>query len=149
MTEEDAVVDAAREPVDMDGTGTPTALVLPLDMATGADGPVDAAAEPADLAEWVRAVNAGVAAAEEAAADAEAEAAGGGTRSWFARTAACVNARDRLARALARVEALTVGGSRPSYVTSAAGEEAYAELGERLESARAHGRACESIEQPR
>ena len=47
--------------------------------------------------------------------------------------AACVDALDRLTRALARVEALTVGGSWPSYVTSAAGEEAYAELGERIE----------------
>ena len=75
---------------------------------------------PPDLAEWVRAVNAGVTAAEEAAA--EAEAAAGGTRNWFARTAASVNARYRLARALVRVEALTVGESRPSFVTRAAGE---------------------------
>ena len=131
----------------MDGTGTPGSLVvLPLDMATGADGPVDAAAEPADLAEWVRAVNAGVTAAEEAAA--EAEAAAGGTRNWFGRTAASVNARDRLARSLARVEALTVGESRPSFVTRAADEEAHAELDGRLESADERGRAACASSQP-
>jgi hypothetical protein len=59
-----------------------------------------------------------------------------------------VDARDRLTSALARVEALMVGESRPPFVTRAAGEEAYAELGERLEAARTQGRACETIEQP-
>lgn len=141
-----AVVDAAADSVDADASGAAASVVL-VDAEISVDAAADEATEPADLAAWVRAVNAGVAAAEEAAAAAQASAAG--TGSWFARTATCVAARDRLTSALARVEALTVGGSRPSYVTSAAGEEAYAELGERLESARAHGRACESIEQPR
>ena len=142
-----AVADARADPVGADGSGI-AALAVPADAETGVDTAAAAeAVEPADLAAWVRAVNASLTAAEEAATVAQASAAGAG--SWFARTAACVDARDRLTRALARVEALTVGGSRPSYVTSAAGEEAYAELGERLESARTHGRACESIEQPR
>ena len=130
------------------GAEAAVSLVLPLDVQASTDIVPDAVAEPADLAEWVREVNAGVTAAEEAAAEAETAAAGSG--SWFSRAAACVNAQDRLTGALARVEALTVGESRPSYVTSTAGEEAYAELGEQLESARERGRvACASIELPR
>ena len=140
--------EAEAEPVNAAGAEAAVSLVLPLDVQASTDIVPDAVAEPADLAEWVREVNAGVTAAEEAAAEAEAAAAGSG--SWFSRAAACVNAQDRLTGALARVEALTVGESRPSYVTSTAGEEAYAELGEQLESARERGRvACASIELPR
>ena len=145
----EATVDAAHaaaDPVAADGVGA-AALAVPGDAETGVNAAGAEATEPATFAAWVRAVNASVSAAEEAAAAAHASAAGAG--SWFARTAACVGARDRLTRALARVEALTVGASRPSSVTSASGEEAYVELGERLESARAQGRACDSIEQPR
>lgn len=141
-----AVVDAGLAPADAAGAEPPATPVLPLDVAAGADAAAEAAA-PANLAEWVRAVNAGVRAAEEAAD--EAEAAASGTGSWFGRTASCVNARDRLSSALARVEELTLGESRPSYVTTAAGKEAYAELGERLEAVSARGRAaCETIERP-
>ena len=140
------VADAAADSVAADGVGA-AALAVPVDAETSVNAAGAEATEPATFAAWVRAVNASVSAAEEAAAAAQASAAGAG--SWFARTAACVGARDRLTRALARVEALTVGGSRPSFVTSAMGEEAYAELGERLASARAQSRACDSIEQQR
>ena len=103
--------------------------------------------EPADLAAWVRAVNAGVRRAEEAARAAEAAAASGG--SWFSRMAACVDAHDRLESAVERAEALTLGATRPAFVTTAAGAEAYAEVEARLDAAREDGRmACESIEQP-
>ena len=117
-------------------------------METAADPSASATTEPANLAEWVRVVSAGMTAAEEAADEAESAAAG--TGSWFGRTTTCVNALDRLSNALQRVERLTVGEERPSYVTSAAGEQTYAELGdERLESARERGRAaCESIGRP-
>ena len=140
------VADAAADPVAADGVGA-AALAVPVDAETSVNAAGAEATEPATFASWVRAVNGSVTAAEDAAAAAQASAAGSG--SWFARTAACVGARDRLTRALARVEALTVGGSRPSFVTSAMGEEAYAELGERLASARAQSRACDSIEQQR
>ena len=141
------VVDAAPEPTAAHGSASTVALVVPLDVETAADPPAYATPEPANLAEWVRAVSAGVTAAEEAAGEAESAAAG--TGSWFARTAACVNARDRLSNALQRVERLTVGEGRPLYVTAAAGEETYTELGERLDSAGERGRAaCESIGRP-
>ena len=140
------VADAAADPVAADGVGA-AALAAPVDAETSVNAADAEATEPATFGAWVRAVNGSVTAAEDAAAAAQASAAGAG--SWFARTAACVGARDRLTRALARVEALTVGGSRPSFVTSAMGEEAYAELGERLASARAQSRACDSIEQQR
>ena len=141
------VVDAAPEPTAANGSAAPVALVVPLDVETAADRPASANPEPANLAEWVRAVSAGVTAAEEAAT--EAESAATGTGSWFARRAACVNARDRLSNALQRVERLTVGEGRPSYVTAAAGEETYTELVEQLDSAGKRGRAaCESIGRP-
>ena len=122
------VADAPADPIAAAASGA-AALVVPVDTETSVDAAADEATEPADLAAWVRAVNAGMTAAEEAAAAARTSAAG--TGSWFTRTAACVDARDRLTSALARVEALTVGESRPPFVTRAAGEEAYAELGER------------------
>ena len=141
------VVDAAPEPTDANGSAAPVALVVPLEVATAADPSASATSEPANLTEWVRVVSAGVTAAEEAAGEAESAAAG--TGSWFGRTTTCVNALDRLSNALQSVERLTVGEERPSYVTSAAGEETYAELGERLETARERGRAaCESIGRP-
>ena len=61
-------------------------------------GVAGGAAEPAptDLVAWVRAVNAAVRRAEAAAVEAEAAAAASG--SWFSRTAACVDARDRACR---------------------------------------------------
>ena len=104
--------------------------------------------EPTDLAAWVRAVNAGVRRAEEAAGEAEAAAAD--TGSWFSRTAACVDARDRLSHAWERVRELTIGEARPAFVTETAGAETYCEVEEWLEAARERGRvACESIGQPR
>ena len=105
--------------------------------------------EPTDLTAWVRAVNAGVRRAEEVAAEAE-EAAADTGRSWFSRTVACVDARDRLSRAWERVKELTIGEARPAFVTSTAGSEAYCEVEDRLEAAHERGRlACDSIEQPR
>ena len=104
--------------------------------------------EPADLAEWTREVNAAMIAGADAAAEAEAAATGTGSR--LTRTTECMNARERLTDALARVEALTVGYGRPSFVTRRVGEEMYAELSEQVEAARERGRAaCESIERPR
>ena len=115
-----------------------------LDRAFAAEAAALSAPEPATLAEWTRAVNASVTAAEDAAGEAEAAAGGPGTR--LSRRAACAGSRDRLARALDDVRDLTVGESRPAYVTRAAGEEAYAELGERIAVARERGRtACEVI----
>ena len=141
------VVDATPEPTDANGLASPVALVVPLEVEAAADSPASVTTEPANLAEWVRMVSAGMTAAEEAAGEAELAAAG--TGSWFGRTTTCVNALDRLSNALQRVERLTVGEERPSSVTSAAGEETYAELGERLETARERGRAaCESIGRP-
>ena len=100
--------------------------------------------EPATLAEWTRAVNASMTAAEDAAGEAEAAARGRGSR--LSRRAACSGARERLAGALDDVQELTVGEARPAHVTRATGEEAYAELGERIEAARERGRtACEAL----
>ena len=113
-------------------------------------GVAGGAAEPAptDLVAWVRAVNAAVRRAEAAAVEAEAAAAASG--SWFSRTAACVDARDRLSSAEDRVAELTTGDARPSFVTPAAGADAFAAVEERLAAARARARvACDSIEQPR
>lgn len=133
------VFDAEPGPTDGNGSAAVVALVVPLEVETAADPLASSTPEPANLTEWVR-VSAGVTTAEEAADEAESAAAG--TGSWFGRTTACVNAQDRLSYALQKVERLTVGEERPSYVTSAAGEETYAELGERLESARERGRAA-------
>ena len=100
--------------------------------------------EPATLAEWTRAVNASMTAAEDAAGEAEAAARGRGSR--LSRRAACSGARERLAGALDDVQELTVGEARPAHVTRATGEEAYAELGERIEAARERGRtACDAL----
>ena len=141
------LVDAEPEPTDANGSAAPVALVVPLEVETAADPSASATPEPANLAEWVRMVSAGVTAAEEAAG--EVESATAGTGSWFGRTTTCVNALDRLSNALQRVERLTVGEGRPSYVTAAAGEETYTELVERLDSAGERGRAaCESIGRP-
>ena len=115
--------------------------------ATGA-APGRAAEPPADFAGWVRAVNAAVTAAEAAAGAADGAAAGDG--GWFARTTACLEARDRLEAASGRVRELTVGDARPAWVTPAAGRDAYAELRERVEAAGRRGReTCDRIERPR
>ena len=104
--------------------------------------------EPTILTAWLRAVNAAVRRAEEAAAEAEKTAAA--TGSWFSLTTACLDARDRVSKAGKRVKELTIGEARPLFVTSAAGSEAYCEVEDRLEAANERGRlACDSIEQPR
>lgn len=151
---EDRAEDNTEEPVAVHGTedragaGSTVSLAQPLNRENDEAAAADEVVEPANLPEWVAAVNAGVTAAEQAADEAEAGASG--TGSWFARTTAYLNARDRLAVALARVEALTVGNARPSFVTGTPAEQAYAELGERIEAADERGHAaCESIEQPR
>ena len=143
----------SASPADVGGAGGEDAEVAELadedpfaalDRAFAAEAAALSAPEPATLAEWTRAVNASVTAAEDAAGEAEAAAGGPGTR--LSRRAACAGSRDRLARALDDVRDLTVGESRPAYVTRAAGEEAYAELGERIAVARERGRtACEVI----
>ena len=100
--------------------------------------------EAANRAAWVASVDAAVATA------AEAETAAAGPGRWMSRNARCVGARNRLAAAIARVEALTVGGARPQHVPGATGEEAYAKISARIEAADERGRrACESIERPR
>ena len=115
QTAEDRAEDNTEEPVgvygteDRAGAGSTVSLVQPSNRENDEAAAADEAVEPANLLEWVAAVNAGVTAAEQAAAEADAS----GTGSWFARTTACLNARNRLAVALAHVEALTVGNARP------------------------------------
>ena len=154
VPEQALVVPVPDEVMEVDGADAvddaraPATFVVPFEAQVDSGRSAEALAEPVDLAAWVRAVNASVTAAEQAASDAEAAASGAG--SWFARAAGCVNSQDRLTSELARIEELTIGRARPSFVTGAAGEEAYAELGARRESARERGRAaCESIDRPR
>ena len=62
------------------------------------------------------------------------------------RRATCRVARNRLADAVSEARELTVGGARPVFVTRAAAEQVYADLGERIAAARERGRrACEAI----
>lgn len=112
-------------------------------------GGAPAAPEPSgDLTAWVRAVDGSLTDAEGAAAQAEAAATGAG--GWFLRTMACLDAEERMLRALDRVRSLTTGEGRPEGVAPATGNEVYVELGERMAAAREQVRtACEFIEPPR
>ena len=111
--------------------------------------PSDVESEPAgDFAGWVRQINAAVAAAERAADEAERAAEGSG--SWFSRSTACINAAGRVSQAVNRVQGLTLGGRRPSFVPAAGGSQAWDELRERLVKAGERARdACSSMEPPR
>ena len=110
---------------------------------------VDAVPEPAgDFIGWVRTLNVAARAAEQAAADAEAAA--GGSGSWFSRASACIDAEARATAAATRVSSLTVGNSRPRYVPVRAGRAAYADIVVLMDAAQQRARAaCSTIEQPR
>ena len=108
--------------------------------------PADVEAEPpGDLAGWVRAVNAQVERAERAAAEAEQAAAGSG--GWWSRLTACLGADNRMVTATLRVQGLTFGTGRPSFVPLAGGNQAWEELRERLDAAGQRATAaCAGIE---
>ena len=108
--------------------------------------PADVQSAPAgDFAGWVRQINTAVAAAEQAADDAEQAAAGSG--SWFSRSSACWHARDRGVQASTRVQNLTfMGIRRPEFVPAEAGSQAWEEVSGRLDEAyRRANEACDSI----
>ena len=108
--------------------------------------PADVQSQPAgDFAGWVRQINTAIAAAEQAAADAEQAAAGSG--SWFSRSSACYHARDRGVQASIRVQNLTfMGIRRPEFVPAEAGSQAWEEVSGRLDEADRRAReACASI----
>ena len=126
------------------------ARLLPAIAAPSADwGGGRACSVPAgDFAGWVREINAAVADAERAAGEAEQAAAGSG--SWFSRSSACINAEGRVSQAVVRVQGLTFGTRRPSFVPAAGGSQAWNELRERLDEAGRRARAaCSSIAPPR
>ena len=109
----------------------------------------DVESEPAgDFAGWGRAVNGAVAEAERAAA--EAEQAGARSGSWWSRVTACLGAHERVQRAINRVQSLTTGGRRPSFVLFEGGYHAWGKLRERLDDANQRAAdACAGIERER
>ena len=111
--------------------------------------PDDVESEPTgDFASGVRAVNAVVAEAERAAAEAEQAAAG--SRSWWSRVTACLGAHERVQRAINRVQSLTTGGRRPSFVLFQGGYHVWGGLRERLDDADQRAAdACAGIERER
>ena len=149
-----AAVDAAREGLEALRAHIVEALTSVQDVsadevAGAATAALAAAPEPAeDFEGWVRALNAAVRAVEQAAADAEAAA--GGSGSWFSRASSCIDAEAHATAAVTRVSSLTVGDDRPRYVPVRAGREAYADLVVLMDAAQRRARAaCRSIEQPR
>ena len=141
---------AAAEAVDQAVSGDPevsTVAALEELLFAARETMVAVRGEPDDdFSRWVRQVNAAVAQVEQAANEAEQAAAG--TGSWFSRSSACQNARDRLTQA--SLQSLTFGTRRPQFITTEAGGEVWRDLSERIDEAQERSRAaCESIEPPR
>ena len=69
---------------------------------------------------------------------------------WFSRSTACINAEGRVSQAINRVQSLTFGARRPSFVPVADRLQAWEELRARLnEASRRASAACSSIKPSR
>ena len=114
--------------------------------ATNSRNLVAPSAEPEvleDLSGWARAIRSGVAQVERAAAEAEAAAASSG--SWFSRVNACHRATRRAWEAVKRIQELTIGAGRPSFVSSEAGSAAYEQVRSMLDAAGSVNGTCTLI----